>query len=83
MDLLVKNQILMLQENGPAVQAAYADMKIHISPISLQHTNSAPISFTIKWSLIPISLTNITVKFSQPKNMSTCSVQFMECENAM
>lgn len=32
MDLLVKNQILMLQENGPAVQeAAYADMKIHIS----------------------------------------------------
>lgn len=78
----VKNQIFILQENFNAVQkAAYFDIiNSHLSTVSLKHSNSTTISLIIKWSSIPISWTNVTIKFSQPQNMSTCFFQFMECE---
>lgn len=74
----VKNQIFTLQENFHAVQkAAYFDLiNSHLSTVSLKHNNSATISVIIKWSSIPTSWTNVTIKFTQPQNMSTCFAQY-------
>lgn len=77
----VKNQIFTLQENSTVQKAAYFDViNSCLSIVSLKHNNSATISVIIKWSSIPISWTNVTIKFSQSQNMHTCFVQFMECE---
>ena len=74
----VKNQIFTLQENVHAVQkAAYFDLiNSHLSTVSLKHNNSATISVIIKWSSIPTSWTNVTIKFTQSQNMSTCFAQY-------